>query len=72
MDADGVGGTGRTEGDTTKVAEDGDGAVGFGVLADYLSRGDVLEAVGEEVGVGVAEDQGAELGDGNETGGSCE
>jgi hypothetical protein len=64
--SDGVGWTWGTERDASKVAEDGDAAVGFGIFANDFARCDIFETVGEEVGMGVAEDKWAELGDRDE------
>lgn len=66
MHANRVGAGGRTKRDAAEVAEECNRAVRLGRRAEELARGDVLETIGEEVGVGVAEDERAELGDRDE------
>lgn len=67
MNADRVGGRGRAKGNSSKVSEERDRPVRLGVRAEEFSRSDILESIGEEVGVRVAEDEGTELGDGDES-----
>jgi hypothetical protein len=64
VDADGKrGARRRAERDAAEVAAEGDGAVGFGIEPDGLARGEVLEPVGDKVGMRVAEEERPELGD---------
>lgn len=67
MYADGVRAGGRSEGDSSKVSEEGDRAIRFRSRAEELSGCEIFESIGEEVGMRISKDERSEFGDGNES-----